>query len=70
MEDVFGTFDDEAFAETRKAKAPPPPSTSYNAKICAPEWFLRDEAPEGDNADRVMINKYRGDRLYFARRYR
>ena len=74
MDDFFAGFSDEAFGETKTPKAPPK-LTSYNAKICGEEWFLDanvQQSVEGhsiDDADLMMIRKYRGDRLYLKGLY-
>ena len=84
MDEFFGGFDDDAFGETKAPKTAPK-LTSYNAKICGAEWFFNDgvvgcterrehddaAAAEGrrDDADRLMIRKYRGDRLYLQGKF-
>lgn len=73
MEDIFGAFDDDAFGETKTKTAPK--LISYNAKICAPEWFLDATVASDQNigskdvGDQVVIRQYRGNRLYLSGNY-
>ena len=79
MEDFFfADIADDAFGETKIPKSAPK-ATSYNAKICSSEWFLAEGViSDGENdaerkindADLMMIRKYKGDRLYLAGNYR
>ena len=72
MEDIFGAFDDDAFGETKAVKSSPK-LISYNAKICAPEWFLDEDVAAGivdkEPVDQVVLRKYRGDRMYLPGNY-
>ncbi|XP_045157921.2 uncharacterized protein C8orf76 homolog [Mercenaria mercenaria] len=53
-------FDDSDFTEKVREKET---LTSYNAKVCYPEWFFSDRADNGRN-DMATVYKFRGDYHY------
>ncbi|KAM9797990.1 uncharacterized protein C8orf76 homolog [Neosynchiropus ocellatus] len=61
MMDVLGsTFDDTLFSETKDRTGSS--QSSYEAKLCEPEWFCHSSALETDDSlEQQKIYKFRGD---------
>ncbi|XP_073341387.1 uncharacterized protein C8orf76 homolog [Pagrus major] len=59
--EIFGsTFDDSVFLEARSRVSVT--LSSYNAKLCEPEWFCDSAALDTDNTlERQKVYKFRGD---------
>ncbi|XP_053289107.1 uncharacterized protein C8orf76 [Pleuronectes platessa] len=60
MELVGSTFDDSVFSEARDRVCAS--LSSYNAKLCEPEWFCDSAALDTDDAlEKQKVYKFRGD---------
>ncbi|XP_074540249.1 uncharacterized protein C8orf76 homolog isoform X2 [Halichoeres trimaculatus] len=59
--EIFGsTFDDSVFSEVRDRVSVP--LSSYNAKLCEPEWFCKSSALDTDDPlEKQKVFKFRGD---------
>uniref|UniRef100_UPI0037E7CD0F uncharacterized protein C8orf76 homolog n=1 Tax=Semicossyphus pulcher TaxID=241346 RepID=UPI0037E7CD0F len=59
--EIFGsTFDDSVFLEARDRVSLP--LSSYNAKLCEPEWFCESAALDTDDPlEKQKVFKFRGD---------
>ncbi|XP_054478011.1 uncharacterized protein C8orf76 isoform X2 [Anoplopoma fimbria] len=58
--EIFATFDDSVFLEARDRVAVA--LSSYNAKLCEPEWFCENTALNTDDPlEKQKIYKFRGD---------
>ncbi|XP_010740609.2 uncharacterized protein C8orf76 homolog [Larimichthys crocea] len=59
--EIFGsTFDDSMFSEAKDRV--PACLSSYNAKVCEPEWFCESAALDTDDSlERQKVYKFRGD---------
>uniref|UniRef100_H3AMV2 Chromosome 8 open reading frame 76 n=1 Tax=Latimeria chalumnae TaxID=7897 RepID=H3AMV2_LATCH len=61
MEILGSEFDDSVFAKSREKTVAP--LTSYNAKLCEPEWFCEEVTAE-DVVEKLTAIKFRGDLAY------
>ncbi|CAJ1062030.1 uncharacterized protein C8orf76 isoform X2 [Xyrichtys novacula] len=60
MEILGSTFDDSVFSEVRDRVSVP--LSSYNAKLCEPEWFCESTALDTDDPlETQKVYKFRGD---------
>ncbi|XP_035019807.1 uncharacterized protein C8orf76 [Hippoglossus stenolepis] len=60
MEILGSTFDDSVFSEARDRVCVS--LSSYNAKLCEPEWFCESAALDTDDAlEKQKVYKFRGD---------
>ncbi|XP_008430244.1 uncharacterized protein C8orf76 homolog [Poecilia reticulata] len=59
--EIFGsTFDDSVFSEARERVCES--LSSYNAKLCEPEWFCESSALDTDDSlEKQKVFKFRGD---------
>ncbi|XP_076006527.1 uncharacterized protein C8orf76 homolog isoform X2 [Genypterus blacodes] len=59
--EIFGsTFDDSVFSEARDRVFTA--LSSYNAKLCEPEWFCEEAALDSDDSlEKQKVYKFRGD---------
>ncbi|KAL6108849.1 uncharacterized protein ACO6RY_12106 [Pungitius sinensis] len=58
--EIFATFDDSVFLEAKDRVAVTP--SSYNAKVCEPQWFCDKTALNTDDPlEKQKIYKFRGD---------
>nr|XP_019946678.1 PREDICTED: uncharacterized protein C8orf76-like [Paralichthys olivaceus] len=60
MEILGSTFDDSVFSEARDRVCAS--LSSYNAKLCEPEWFCESAALDTDDSlEKQKVYKFRGD---------
>ncbi|KAJ8291046.1 hypothetical protein GJAV_G00020780 [Gymnothorax javanicus] len=65
--EIFGSFDDSVFEESRHKKSVSLPC--YNAKFCEPEWFCESSTAD-DELEKQKILKFRAELAYSRKDYK
>lgn len=66
--EMFGTFDDSVFEEARDKVSVT--LSSYNAKICEPEWFCESAAVDTEEIlEKQKVHKFRADLAFRQGKY-